>query len=189
MHRHALVTPIVAMLSLGCNSHRTGFVPRTIEAGAVYASSQGIHRLGDLDSYQLTAVLDVDAESPIRSVGSVSRDWRSARDRDLRFVHLPLHATSPPSIQELQWAVNILADTALRPILLTCDGKDGRVEMVVAAYRIRIQRWPIERALAELTSGSPSTFAALPAWTGRLREYAAQATPRNDTHRGPFNIP
>lgn len=182
--RPALVMSVVVMLSASCNVRRTDFVPRTIEAGAVYVASEGIDRLGNLNSYRLAAVLDLDAESVIPSVGSVARDWRSARDKDLRFVTLPLHATSPPSVQELQWAVNILADTVLRPILVTSDGNDGRVDMVVAAYRVRIQHWPIEQALAELTNGSLSTSAALSRWTERLREYAALTAIADEVRRG-----
>ena len=146
--------------------------PRVIEAGAVYAGEgTQFTQLRGLDSLGIKAILDLDREHAYRVTGTVTRDWQIARDHGIRFVHLPLHPTEPPSVDELNWAVRILTDRSTQPILVHADGSDERTRMVIAAYRIRVQRWPPELARGELMAGSADD-ARLKAWEKRLFEYA-----------------
>lgn len=149
---------------------------RAIEPGAVYAGAGGhFSQLRGLDSLGLKAVLDLDREPAIKRLGTVTRDWDIARDRGIRFIHLPLHPTTPPSVEELDLAVSILNDSATWPIIVHADGADDRTAMVIAAYRIRSQGWPTGRALEEMMPAT-GRDARSAAWRQRLLEFASASS-------------
>ena len=160
---------------------------RVIEEGAVYAGEGAqFPELSGLDSLKLRAVLDLDREHVIRGAGTVTRDWDIARERRIRFVHLPLNPAEPPSLAELDWAVRILSDSSTHPILVHADGDDQRTRIVIAAYRVRAHGWLPERALREMMPDSVSGE-RWDSWERRLREYANAPPDRQRLHIAPVN--
>ena len=101
----------------------------------------------------------------------VERDWKAARQLDIRFVHLPFHPTRPPTIRELHWDVAILQDPETRPIFVHAARGSDRTGIVIAAYRIKVQGWSAERAYREMLEHGFREVAHF-RWKDRLFAYA-----------------
>jgi protein tyrosine/serine phosphatase len=145
---------------------------RAVDEGAVYASEPG--RLADvraLDSLRIRTVLDLDDGRVGEPGNQVERDWQFANARGIRFIHLPLPAATPPSLEQLEWAVNALRAPWTRPILVRSDHGAERTLIVVAAYRIDVQRWSADSAYREMIPDS-TRDARFADWRARLREFA-----------------
>lgn len=182
------VTSVVIAALISCSdadAPQSHAQVRVIESGAVYVGGPApFSALAGLDSLRLATVLDLDREHVGAPNGRVARDWEIARERGLRFVHLPLHPVLPPSLAELEAAVAILSDTWARPVLVRVDRGPARATMVVAAYRVARQGWSAERAFAEMTAGGAQR-AELEAWRRRLDEYAAARRSRDPLDQSP----
>lgn len=160
----------------GCSSpdtsadvHRT---IRVVEPGVVYAGAAAdVVDAAEIDALGIRTILDLDQEN-LADRRRVSRDHGLARERGALFVHLPLDPHVAPSLAELDAAVEILGERRFQPILVQADHSDHRTWLVVAAYRVRMQGWPPERAVQEMMERSRHGSSG-PAWSARLAEYAA----------------
>ena len=149
----------------------------TVDDGAVYASRTGHPAdANTLDSLRIKTVLDLDDGRVGEPGNQVERDWQFAHARGIRFIHLPLPNGSPPSIEQLEWAVNALRAEWTHPVLVRSDHGEERTRVVVAAYRIDVQRWPADSAYRELMPDS-TRDARFSDWRARLREFAAARNP------------
>jgi len=70
----------------------------------------------------------------------------------IRFVRLPMVGFFPPSFEATDRALEILTEPGLRPILVHCHFGKDRTGFVIAAYRIAVDGWSIEKAVAEATA-------------------------------------
>lgn len=173
-----IVVPL-ALLVGGCTAPGTDVEAqpriRTIEADAVYAVYAGdaVER-GQRSAVQalgIRTVLDLDQEQ-WGDRARVSNDHAMARARGALFVHLPLDPMMAPSLSELNAAVDVLRERRFHPVLVQADHSGHRTRLVVAAYRVRVQRWTPEHAAREMARDAPWA-PWLPAWRARLLEYAA----------------
>lgn len=64
--------------------------------------------------------------------------------------HMPFSDKSLPPADIFDRFLAVLRDPARRPVLVHCEQGFHRTGILVAAYRIGIQGWPIERAQAEM---------------------------------------
>lgn len=148
---------------------------RAIEHGAVYAGGPGrFADVHELDSLRIKTVLDLDDGRVGEPGNQVERDWQIAQRRGIRFIHMPLPAASPPSLEEFDWAVNVMSAPWTQPVLVRSDHGEERTRAIIAAYRIRVQGWTADSAYREMISDS-SRDARFADWRARLREFGAAA--------------
>jgi protein tyrosine/serine phosphatase len=68
----------------------------------------------------------------------------------LRLFSFDFSASTPPSEAEVQRLLAVLQDPANYPLLIHCRNGVDRTGFGVALYRLRAQRWELERALREM---------------------------------------
>lgn len=78
--------------------------------------------------------------------------------------------TWAPSDDEIARFLALATDPALRPLAFHCQHGADRTGLLCAVYRVVVQRWPKDEAIAEMTSGG---FGFHPIWEDlveRVRE-------------------
>lgn len=68
----------------------------------------------------------------------------------LRCYAHPLGALLPPTLEELKLAVKLIRIRKDGGIYVHCEHGVDRTGMVIAAYRILVQEWPVEQAIKEM---------------------------------------
>lgn len=68
----------------------------------------------------------------------------------MRSVEIPMNMLGNGEIEKVDRAVEIMADPAQQPVFVHCKLGEDRTGIVVAAYRMKIEGWPLELAEAEM---------------------------------------
>jgi protein tyrosine/serine phosphatase len=76
------------------------------------------------------------------------RAWCAAHGVHLE--HMPFSDADVPPADIFERFLQIVADPARQPVLVHCEQGFHRTGILCAAYRVRLQGWPIEQARAEL---------------------------------------
>jgi protein tyrosine phosphatase (PTP) superfamily phosphohydrolase (DUF442 family) len=83
---------------------------------------------------------------------------KMALDVGMEFSWLPMDGLAKPSIGQLDQALAYIADPAHQPVLVHCLHGSDRTGMVIAAYRIKYQLWPVDQARHEMYQYGHSIF-------------------------------
>ncbi|MGE5176641.1 MAG: MBL fold metallo-hydrolase [Hyphomicrobiales bacterium] len=93
----------------------------------------------------------------VRSIISLRHDEserRRAAALGLRYFEIPLHAgilgSSEPTEEEIGEFLDLVADSANRPVFYHCRHGRDRTGVMTALYRIRVQGWSAEDAMEEM---------------------------------------
>lgn len=79
-----------------------------------------------------------------------SQEERRCRERGLAYERIVLESSDVPSDADVQRFLTVASDPARRPLYFHCwRGKD-RTGAMCAAYRMAIEGWPLDAALAEM---------------------------------------
>jgi len=70
----------------------------------------------------------------------------------MRSVEIPLDLIGIGDLEKVDRAVEIMADQTQQPVFVHCKRGADRTGIVVAAYRLKIEGWPLELAEAEMES-------------------------------------
>ncbi|MBI3343774.1 MAG: dual specificity protein phosphatase family protein [Gammaproteobacteria bacterium] len=76
------------------------------------------------------------------------REW--AQRAGMKFIHVPLHPFIAPSRQQIEQVLALITDPANQPVFVHCDRGSDRTGVVIAAYRIRVEGWSVQRAYEEM---------------------------------------
>ncbi|MFI5348969.1 MAG: tyrosine-protein phosphatase [Elusimicrobiota bacterium] len=116
-------------------------------AEGVYRSGrlnrEGLERLYDMG---FQAILDLEGESAYQEERRSLDEIESARkaagkpERHIVSENEPMSITHPPGQDQIDRALAILSDPAKRPILVHCEHGSDRTGVVVAAYRVEIEK-------------------------------------------------
>jgi protein tyrosine/serine phosphatase len=72
------------------------------------------------------------------------------RERGIDYVRIVLESSDAPNDEDVRRFLRVVTDPARRPVYVHCwRGKD-RTGVMVAAYRLAVQGWPRDAALAEM---------------------------------------
>ncbi len=90
----------------------------------------------------------------LRTARSIAKDPRAAEEiafakaGGVRLINMPYsHDESKDRIDRF---LAIVADPANRPVLVHCSNGKNRAGVMAAAYRVKVQGWPVERAMDEM---------------------------------------
>ncbi len=78
------------------------------------------------------------------------KERRYCEQTGIRLEHMPFSDKSLPPEGVFDRFLAIMADPANHPVLVHCEQGFHRTGILCAAFRIGCDRWPLERALAEM---------------------------------------
>ncbi len=98
------------------------------------------------------------------------RAWCARNGVEL--VHLPFSDAAAPPAVIFERFLEVVGDAARRPVLVHCEQGFHRTGVLVAAFRLAVQHWPLERAVREMEASGFETrrekrqglLAALRSW-------------------------
>jgi protein tyrosine phosphatase (PTP) superfamily phosphohydrolase (DUF442 family) len=88
------------------------------------------------------------SENPL----TVQKERRLAKKAGLQFIHIPLHPFFKPGRKDIDRILLTVINTDNHPVFVHCRKGSDRTGIVVAALRIKYQRWTINRAYEEMKS-------------------------------------
>lgn len=83
-------------------------------------------------------------------VWEIEEERKYVEAAGIRFIHYPIGTLIPPSVKDLETALSDIINPQNQPVLVHCLNGSDRTGEVVATYRIRIDGWPIQKAVDEL---------------------------------------
>jgi protein tyrosine/serine phosphatase len=105
------------------------------------------------------------------------RSW--CADRGVTLEHMPFSDKSLPPADVFDRFLAVLRDPARRPVLVHCEQGFHRTGILVAAYRIGVLGWPVERAVAEMEeSGFEAANPKRQSLRDALLNWAARSEPQ-----------
>jgi tyrosine-protein phosphatase SIW14 len=99
----------------------------------------------DLQKLGMSIVVDLRGES-----GEVSAEKKSVESLGMKFVNLPWNGAGLPSRDELLTFFTLLRDNPDQKIFLHCQYGADRTGVMIALYRIAVDHWTPEQAIAEM---------------------------------------
>jgi uncharacterized protein (TIGR01244 family) len=94
---------------------------------------------------------------------NVEAETKSAQDAGVKYIWLPF-VTASPDASKVDDFLKAVADPANQPMLLHCTS-GGRASMFWAIKRVRLDGWPVDKAMGELPDLSKNVSAPLKAFT------------------------
>jgi protein tyrosine/serine phosphatase len=118
-----------------------GSVAGTLFRGAQPNDSAyaGLQKLG------MNIVVDFRGES-----GEVSSEKKSVESLGMKFVNLPWNGAGLPSRDELLTFFTLLRDNPDQKVFIHCQYGADRTGVMIALYRIAVDHWTSEQAIAEM---------------------------------------
>ncbi len=116
-----------------------------------YRVSEQLYRGGKIEAAGRAELEKLGIKTVVNFSGS-EQDHQLFRDSGIRISHLPMSAFFPEK-QLLREFLDLFADPARTPVFVHCIHGADRTGAAVALYRIHIQKWDKEKAIAEMTGG------------------------------------
>lgn len=107
--------------------------------------SNDLYRLQE--RYQLRTVINLRGE---RLADWYIEESLACADLKIKLINIKASGRHPPSDEQIQEFLTILADTANYPILIHCQGGIHRTGVYIAIYRLMAQHWTSAEVLEEL---------------------------------------
>jgi protein tyrosine phosphatase (PTP) superfamily phosphohydrolase (DUF442 family) len=137
-----------AIVAWRVQEHRFRF--GIVEEGALYRCAQpnGGRMKDVLAKYQIRTTVNLRQPSEMQKDRKAAEEIAFAGEHGIQFINIPYddeHAQA-----QIRQFLAIVADPANRPVLVHCAAGKERSGVMTAAYRMRVQGWPLEQALAEM---------------------------------------
>ncbi|NQT51585.1 tyrosine-protein phosphatase [bacterium] len=144
---------VLAGVALGAyeyyDAHR---VPRfgCVVPGVLYRSGQpapaGFRQV--VRRHGIRTVVILRRKNEVEKDPRVAAEYRIAKEHGVRVIHLPFDEDL--AYQQLKAFMDIMAKSANHPVLVHCAKGRDRTGLFVMAYRMGVQGWERDRAMAEL---------------------------------------
>ena len=101
--------------------------------------------LEQLKKFGITTIVDLRSES----AGLREREKKEAESLGLHFVSIPVGGFSPPTSDQVVQFLSLFGENSAR-IFVHCHFGEDRTGVFVAAYRMALQKWPVDEAIKEM---------------------------------------
>lgn len=112
----------------------------------------GLWRGSRLDASDAAALKKSGIKSLIELTKEADNDAALARANGMNHLRIPIHDNRPPSFAQVKQFLDYVSDPKNQPAYVHCQAGKGRTGAMVAAYRMAVQGWSPEKALAEAKS-------------------------------------
>lgn len=119
-----------------------------VEKGVLYRSGEPDQEAWEFLVHRYGIRTVIDLRVPDRDASWAAIEQEFCRKNDVRLVIMPV-ALPGLSEPDLERFVSITTDPASQPVLVHCEAGSIRTSVVVGAYRIVVQGWSYEKAMAE----------------------------------------
>jgi len=115
--------------------------------GTLYRGAQPhLPSLAKLKEVGVTIIVDLRGEdSAMRQ-----RERKKAEALGLRFVSIPISGWSPPTNEQVAEFLSLFRGLAPQKVFVHCRFGDDRTGVMVATYRMAIEKWSSQQALKEM---------------------------------------
>jgi len=112
----------------------------------------------------------------VRAVVDLKHDGTAeatlVRRLGMSFYSIPMTTSAAPSDAQVIQFLKIVNDPANQPVFVHCEGGHDRTGAMTAIYRLTHDRWPVERAYAEMKRNGYNSAVAGPALKTFVFDYA-----------------
>ena len=133
---------------------------RPTDEGVKELKKMGIKTIINLQGGDISWV----AFEPGEAASAIAHEKSMAQGQQLQFFNLPLSSTKEITVgsaadQRIRQVVKLMADPANQPVFVHCEQGVDRTGLVVALYRVWIEKMSAEKAYKEMQDMGHSGFA------------------------------
>lgn len=102
--------------------------------------------LSELKLLGVATIVDLRSEDPEK----IAWERKHAESLGMRFVPIPVNGWSPPTDEQVLQFLSLLRENPGQKIFVHCHFGEDRTGVFIAAYRMALQKWPMEQAVKEM---------------------------------------
>ena len=196
----SLVSGLILSSAMGCGTKRNGddASASEVEGSNSSKSTYGIlnfrqvndqlFRSGHPNTYEFKKIKKMGIQSVLSLEPSTGSPYASNSEGNLaaamgiRPFSVPMSGSAKPTLSQINRALKVIEDPANQPVLVHCKYGEDRTGIVVAAYRIKHDRWSVERAKSEMRQ--LGHYDKLYWWDDVLDQFAAQLPASSQSNAG-----
>jgi tyrosine-protein phosphatase SIW14 len=115
--------------------------------GSLYRGAQPhMPSLERLKQLGVTTVVDLRGEDP----ETRKREQKQAEKLGLHFVSIPISGWSPPTNEQVARFLSLFRGEPAEKVFVHCRFGDDRTGVMVATYRMAVEKWAADQALKEM---------------------------------------
>lgn len=80
----------------------------------------------------------------------IQSEKEAAEKLGMIFINIPMNSVQEQSIEIIEQCLKIISDKSNQPIYVHCQAGRDRTGLILAAYRIKYDRWSLDDALKEM---------------------------------------
>lgn len=115
----------------------------------MFKVSDNLYRGSRLNAGRLAGVLDIQCRMIVNLCAEAYTEARYEKLSSIPITYIPVIDNTPPKTEQMVEFLNLTLDPKNQPVYVHCEAGKGRTGIAVACYRMAINGWEIEKALAE----------------------------------------
>lgn len=144
--------------------------------------ADGIYRGGrprkagvqELKQLGIRTIINLDADTALQETDDARDEQQWALEAGLKYIYVPMSPVSAPTTESIDTALKQMLEPANQPVFVHCYRGSDRTGAVIAAYRITIDNWDIERAYEEMKRYGHA-YRTLYQWKDALAPFAKRS--------------
>lgn len=151
---------MTCLLGCGCEHTQSYFSGRSSEITNFHKVNENLYRSGRLftkgdvdqikqDGIQIILSVDDYQDGGAGNLASDEKKW--AEDAGLRFEWVPMDGLKKPTVEQVRKALGlVLQNSTSNTVLVHCRKGSDRTGIVIAAYRMKHDKWDYDQARNEM---------------------------------------
>lgn len=129
------------------------------EESPIVRVEEGIYRgprlnnLSGLQTFKIRTILNLEDDA-----AAVRKEGETAKQLGISMINIPMSEIFRPKATDLLRAVKIIEDKESHPVYVHCLHGRDRTGFVIAAYKMMLDGWPMEKAYQEAVDSGHNTW-------------------------------